>query len=216
MARKRTKRRPWTDAELYRVVEFYPEIPTHELAKVLGRSCSAVYWAAYGLGLRKSQAFCASPASGRTTGRQGIGTRFPKGHRPWNKGMKGFDAGGRSKETRFKKGHRPQTWRPVGSYRYSHGYLQQKITDTGYPPRDWKAVHVLLWEKHHGPVPDGHVVIFKNGRKDDIRIENLELLTRGENMRRNSFWNNYPPELAKVIQLRGALNRQINQREAPP
>ncbi|MCS8378253.1 HNH endonuclease, partial [Pseudomonas aeruginosa] len=61
--------------------------------------------------------------------------------------------------TRFKKGQKPHTWLPVGSTRISaDGYLQRKISDTGYPPRDWKGIHILLWEEHFGPIPTGHCV----------------------------------------------------------
>ena len=56
--------------------------------------------------------------------------------------------------------------------------------------------------------------MFKPGRKttDPARItaDGLELVTRAELMRRNSYHNNYPKEVALLIQLKGALNRKIN------
>ena len=87
--------------------------------------------------------------------------------------------------------------------------LDRKVSDTGYPPRDWRGVHLLLWEEHHGSVPPGHAVVFKNGNKADIRIENLELITRRELMARNTV-HNLPKPLAQLVQLRGALVRKIN------
>lgn len=109
--------------------------------------------------------------------------RFEKGGSSWNKGTH-FKAGGRSAETRFEKGHKPQTWVPIGSEAYSKdGYLKRKVRDdapAGMSRKNWKFVHVILWEEHHGPVPDQHAVIFRNGDRADIRIENLALVSRQE------------------------------------
>lgn len=77
---------------------------------------------------------------------------------------------------------------------------------------NWEFLHTALWRQHHGAIPRGHAVVFRNGDKTDIRIDNLELVTRTELMRRNSYHTNYPPEIRQCIQLRGALNRKINAR----
>ena len=48
---------------------------------------------------------------------------------------------------RFKPGNRPWTHRPVGAQRITKdGYLQRKVSDTGYTPRDWTGEHILMWE----------------------------------------------------------------------
>src|SRR4051812_2127149 len=36
--------------------------------------------------------------------------------------------------------------------------------------------HILVWEQHHGPVPDGFQIHHDNENKLDNRIENLKLL----------------------------------------
>lgn len=138
---------------------------------------------------------------------------------PWNKGRP-FDAGGRSVDTRFRAGNRPQTWVPIGSRRVnSDGVLDRKITDTGYAPRDWRAVHRMVWEAAHGDVPPGHVVVFRPGRRTtveaDITLDAVELVSRAELMRRNSV-HRLPREVAQAVQLIGAVNRQINERKAQP
>jgi hypothetical protein len=96
------------------------------------------------------------------------------------------------------------------------GYLQRKVSDTGHGATDWRAVHALVWESAHGPIPKGSVVIFKPGRKTTdesaIAADGLECLSRAELMRRNSVHSKYPPEIARLVQLRGAINRQINKR----
>lgn len=198
--------RAWTDAEERRLRHFYPDIVTPALARGMGRSIPSINGKAGALGLRKSAAFFAAAASGRLRGDRGGAFRFAKGHTPWNKGRKGLSLGGMA--TRFQKGNRPHTWRPVGSERWAEGYLQRKVTDTGYTPRDWRQVHVMLWEAEHGPVPQGHAVVFLDGDRRNIRLENLELVSRAELMRRNSI-HNLPPALKEVIQLRGRLNRRI-------
>lgn len=37
--------------------------------------------------------------------------------------------------------------------------------------------HRVVWEEHHGPIPEGYHVHHKNGDKRDNRIENLEVLS---------------------------------------
>jgi hypothetical protein len=52
---------------------------------------------------------------------------------------------------------------------------------------------------------------FRDGDKTNLSIENLELITRAELMRRNSI-HNYGPEIAQLGQLKGALLRQIRRK----
>ena len=207
-------KRRWTSQEIEVLRAEYPDRKTVLVAKKLGRSERSVFAKAAALGLQKTEEYLASPDACRLRRGQGRGIqhRFPKGHTPWNAGRKGWSAGGKSRETRFKKGEKPWTWKPIGSERVTKdGTLQRKVSDTGYPPRDWVAVHALLWREANGEIPEGHIVVFRNGDKSDIRMDNLELITRAENMRRNSY-HNYPKEIATLIQLRGAINRQINKR----
>jgi hypothetical protein len=209
--------RPWTAADLAILRRDYPHQHTAELAAKLRRPLPATYARANGLGLRKSAEYLATDKSGRTFkgGKRGQVTQFKPGQTSWNKGMR-YVAGGRSAETRFRKGNRPHTWVPVGSYRINgDGYLDRKVTDNGRGPRDWIGVHRLVWIDANGPVPPGHVVVFKPGRRTTelagITLDALELVTRQELMARNTL-HRYPKPIAQAIQLRGALNRQINKR----
>lgn len=201
----------WSREEIEYLVTHFPHRRTEEICRELGRTYSGVSQKARNIGLRKTAEFLSSESSGRTNLIEGGKKhRFQKGHKTWNKG-KQFDSGGRSHETRFKKGNKPQTWKPVGTERVNRdGILERKISDTR-SKRDWRPVHVLLWEKHNGPVPRGWIVVFKDKNRSKIKIENLECITRAENMKRNGTWN-HPPEIAKTIHLRGVLNRQINKR----
>lgn len=210
--------RPWTPAELEVLRSRYPHDRTSDLAKALDRPLAATYARANGLGLRKTPEYLASDKSGRTFkgGKRGQATQFKPGQASWNKGTH-WKAGGRSAETRFRKGNRPHTWVPIGTYRVNgDGYLDRKVTDDGRGPRDWIAVHRLVWIEQNGPVPAGHVVVFKQGRRttdlEQITPDSVELITRQELMKRNTL-HRYPKPIAQLIQLRGALNRQINKRD---
>jgi hypothetical protein len=131
----------------------------------------------YGLSLTVSQVVTYLKNHKIKSGRNG---KFPRNGQPWNKGIK-YIAGGNSQRTQFKKGRKPHTWKPVGYIRTTtDGYREIKISDTGITRRDYVGLHRLEWEKHHGPVPKGHVVIFKDGNKQNTHISNLECLSRAE------------------------------------
>lgn len=109
--------------------------------------------------------------------------QFKKGHTPWCKGMKGLNFGG--KETQFGKGKEHNKYLPIGSEVVeSTGYTLVKIGD----PDVWARKHYLEYEKHHGEVPEGHLVIFADSDKSNFNKENLILVTRGQ-LRRLSHEN---------------------------
>ena len=101
--------------------------------------------------------------------------RFKPGHVPHNKGKPKYWQGGEA--TQFKAGHMPQNYRPIGSERVTaDGYLEIKVSD----PKTWRGKHIVLWEDAFGPVPDGHVVLFADGDKANVSLENLLLISRRE------------------------------------
>lgn len=203
------KAKPWTTHDIDMLRQRYPHEPTAALAADLGRSARAIYEKAYRLRLRKTPEFLVSGMAGRLDGIRGGATRFKPGNTPWNKGIH-FKSGGRSAETRFKKGNKPPHWQPVGAERLSkEGYLQRKLTDTGYPPRDWVPVHHIVWRDAGRDIPPGFRLVFINGDKTDIRLDNLQLVSLADNMRRNSC-HNLPKPLAEIVQLRGVITRKIN------
>lgn len=214
-------RRRWAEWELQLLRTHFADSRTIDIALALGRAYSGVARKALLLGLSKSAAFQASELSGRLGTRPvqpGIANRFQPGQAAWNKGAH-YQPGGRCAQTQFKPGRAAEdayNYRPIGSLRVSRdGYLERKTTDdpARHPVRRWEPVHRLVWEAAHGPVPAGHVVVFKPGRRstelDAITLDALELLTRQQLMARNSF-HRYGPEVAQVVQLRAALSRRIN------
>lgn len=202
--------------------EFYPRLRAQDMAEVLKRSVSSVHQRADKLGLSKSEEFKESDKSGRIQrGRSNpemIATQFKPGLVPWNKGRE-YHAGGRCAETQFKKGrpaHEARNYVALGSHRLcADGYLERKITDDPsiVRARRWVAVHRLVWEAAHGPIPKGHLVRFREGMKttalEEITTDRLECITRAEHARRNHP-RNHSPELGRLVQLKGAITRQVN------
>lgn len=203
--------RAWTEAE-YRILrESYADRSTSEIADQLCRSESSVYQQARKLGLEKS---LEAKARTRFSGNEGHAHRFSKGNQPWNKGKKGWQAGGDAEKTKFKPGNRPQTWKPVGTVRVNKdGIIEIKVSDTRQKS-DWQGLHRIIWEKNHGPIPEGHIVVFRDGNRRNFADENLESIDRAENVRRNSI-HRYPRELKQVMRLSKRLQREIAEHEKP-
>ncbi len=217
--RFRAGKRLWSPEDDAVMVTRYPHEPTPVIATGLRRTATAVYARAAVLGLSKSPAYLASPAACRLRRGDHVGaaSRFPKGHVPANKGLRrpGWSRG-RMKETQFKKGTRQgravDVYKPIGTERISKdGYLERKISEARPFQRRWRAVHRLMWEAENGHVPTGHALVFKNGDKTDVRLDNLECISRRELMARNTV-HNLPAPLPETIQLLGALNRKIRRR----
>lgn len=219
-AAARPQRRRWTPEDVRVVRDRYPHEPTSAIARDLGRPFYTVYRTAARLGLRKTAEYLASPAACRLRRGDPVGApyRFRKGHVPANKGLRrpGY-APGRMAQTQFKKGQRPHTWVPIGTEVVDRdGYRKRKVSDNRKLESrfNWRYVHVLVWERaHRRRVPPGHAIAFRNGNKADLRLANLELVSRRAVMLRNSV-HQLPKALADVIQLRGALVRRIREATA--
>jgi hypothetical protein len=99
---------------------------------------------------------------------------FKPGMDPWNKGVKGLRF---SKASEFKKGNLPQNYLPVGTERISKdGIIEVKFKD----PNRWRSKHSVIYEQHHGAIPKCHVVIFVDGDRANLSIDNLVLVSRAE------------------------------------
>lgn len=218
----------WSPADVRALKKRYPHEATEKIARELGWSAASVYAKAHNMGLRKTEEFMASEAykaplrMHALTDQRCIAGRFKKGRVPANKGSRrpGY-APGRTAETQFKKGRpacQARNYVPIGTEKYDvkRKTIVRKITDDPalFPVARWRPVHVIVWEAVNGPVPKGHIVRFKKGMKTlvsaDISIEQLQLVTLAENMRLNSFHNNYPKEVGLAIQAKAYLTRAIN------
>ncbi|KRG69249.1 hypothetical protein ABB29_12170 [Pseudoxanthomonas dokdonensis] len=220
----RRSSRSWTSDQIESLKINFADWPTYLVAFVCGHSYSATAAKAAQLGLKKSAEFLQGPSSGRLDGKRGSACRFQKGHGTWNKGTKGVTGTHPNcRRTQFRKGDRrgaaSRNYVPIGTTRITRdGMLERKITDDPeiYPARRWVAVSRLVWEAQYGVIPSGHAVVFKKGMATTdeacITTDALELVSRAELMRRNSYHTRYPKEVGRLIQLKGALNRKINAR----
>jgi hypothetical protein len=215
----------WSDDDLDFLRAHYPDTPTRKLAEVMNRKERSVYEKANHLGLRKSHEYLSSPAACRLGHGQGGATRFMPGHVPANKGLKrpGW-APGRMRETQFKKGERSgkaaKNWRPVGTILTdADGYLRIKVREgrcgeaAGFGNvRIWPLMQRHVWEQAYGPIPASHAVVFRDRNKTHVTLDNLELVTRAELMKRNSI-HRYPKELSNTIMLLGAIKRKLREHD---
>lgn len=213
-----SSRRNWSADQEQLLTQLYPDTPMPELIKRLGFTASAIYQKARNLGLRRSPEYLASEHACRLRTGDNVGAeyRFKAGQQPWNAGMHGWQAGGRSAETRFKSGtingSAAERLKPAGFERVTDdGILQRKIRADGPPHRRWQSVHEIIWEEHNGPRPAGHLVVFKDGNRRNFSPDNLELISRAENCRRNSI-HRYPPELKQAIRRLKKLKRTIEEK----
>lgn len=107
-----------------------------------------------------------------------VGGRFKKGHVPNNKGKHmTLEQYRKCKRTMFKKGNIPFNYKPIGSERIDRdGYTYIKVAE----PNKWKLKHRVLWENNNGPIPEKHKLIFADGDRQNICLENLILVSYTE------------------------------------
>lgn len=194
----------WTPQMIRLMKKLYHNHSCEEIGKLIGKKASAVQSKGYAMGLRKSPEWLR---------KRSLKTAFKKGHTPSNKGKKWDEIMSKEKQeksrsTCFKKGQQVWNHKPVGYERKTKdGYWEVKVAE----PRTFKAKHRLLWERHHGPIPKGVNIVFIDGNTDNVTIENLRAETMVEKFNRCcSIHTTLPPELRELVQLKGALARQIN------
>lgn len=116
---------------------------------------------------------------------------FQKGHAPGNKGKKLEEYVGperaaeikkRIAPTQFKKGEPPANELPVGAIVVnSQGFKLRKRQMEGDLWERWEFLHRAVWREHNGPIPDGMMVIFRDGNRLNCDISNLALISKSEN-----------------------------------
>lgn len=187
------------------IKENYLDLPIKALGNLIGRSYT-------GVNTRLRQLGLVIPQELRDE-RKKIGM-FRKGSVPPNKGKKmSPEVYEKAKHTFFQKNHIPHNakndWEEA-KCRDSSGRTYWRIKLPGKRKLVYK--HIWLWEEEYGKVPKGYNIIFKNGDSLDCRIDNLECISNAELMSKNSL-HRFPEDLKKIIQLKGALKRQINKIE---
>ncbi len=173
----------WSEAEVDILKQYYPVSPQTAYGMI---KITFPGWERGYVALR------AKAKAMRLSNMHNIGGHFVKGHIPWNKGKK-VPIQDNAIKTQFKPGNIPANHRPVGSIvvrsrrnRFKRSgdpvkYQWIKIAE----PNKWELLHRYLWKKEHGEFPKGKIIVFKNGNPLECCIDNLEAITRRENMIRN-------------------------------
>lgn len=105
-------------------------------------------------------------------------SRFPKGHNPWNKALKGIHL---SPKSEFKAGHNMTPSLPIGSVTIRtdkcgslRAWIKMKC--------GWDYRARIVYMAKHGEIPEGYVVHHIDGNTLNDRPENLQALTRAEHI----------------------------------
>lgn len=202
----------YTDHEIQIIREMYPDHYSIEVAERLGRPLDSVYRKAAALRVKKSEAFVLRELKTRQAERLrivGEHARFQKGALPHNKGIKmSEELYEKCKSTMFKKGIIPPNKKPEGSERYDQeGFTLVKVG------AKYVHKHRHIYEQEHEiEIPGGYVVAFADGNKQNFDISNLVLITRAENMIRNTI-HRYPKELKSIIRLTSKLKKIIHEKQ---
>ena len=100
----------------------------------------------------------------------GMPSRFGYGRIPPNKGKKV------KPPSPFKPGNTIRCV-PIGSEFINYkGYTFLKIAQ----PSVWRRKHIVIWEASNGPVPKDHMILFADGNKSNMNLDNLLLVSRRE------------------------------------
>ena len=203
--------------------KLFPAISSDMMARVLRRSRKAISARAHAMGLSKSLEHMQREYALRVERSKAHPNTIKPGARPWNLGLRGVTGvHPNNRANQFRpgqlSGQAAQNYVPVGTTAInSDGLLKKKWTDDPHltPHQRWRPVHVMVWEAAHGPVPPGHIVVFKQPSlhttvEHEITLDKIECISRAENMRRNSYWTNLPREVAQLYRIKGQLHRRLN------
>lgn len=113
-----------------------------------------------------------------------VGGQFQKGNISHNKGKKWCEfmsAQGQenSRKTCFKKGNIPHNHKLIGSERITkYGYIEIKIAE----PNKWQLKHRYIYEQAYGAIPKGNKLIFLDGNKLNISLDNLQVISNEQSL----------------------------------
>ena len=162
----------WTEAQWQFLLEMYKGRTYIELANLINEKFAIsitpkqVKTRLYRQGIRKG----------------GAGGKYEKGHTPWNKGNKMHFYN--LPKSCYKKGHVSLNRKEVGSERVNRdGYWEVKVGN----PSCWKLKHRVIYEEHYGEIPHRYAIIFLDGDKTNLNIENLAAVSQAELLKMNYF-----------------------------
>lgn len=103
----------------------------------------------------------------------------------------------------------------------------------------WELYHRYLWEQEYGPIPDDHIVRFKDNDPTNLDLDNLELVSRTQHGQEAMTKNGHPskdlkhnyvkammvrfkgfkeedisPEMVELYRAQLLLNREIKKQQS--
>ncbi len=194
--------KPFTKNEDKYIKENYLTITIGNIAKQLNRSTTGVRHAMKRMGLvlpkdilEARKTMCC----------------FKKGSISANKGKKQSEymspeAIARSIPFRFQKQHLPHNAKYNGhEHLTKDGYIEVRVA-----LRKYVLKHKLIWEAANGKMPPKHCIWYKDGNKQNVTLDNLEMISQAENLRRNQeSFRSLPPEIQEAQGLINKINRKI-------
>jgi hypothetical protein len=205
----------YTISLIKKIQKRYPNEDTKELAEELGLPIDRIYYIANKHKFKKSQAYLDNwKLSGR--GRMiehGKAHRFKKGHKSWNKDKSPKDympseSYDKIKTTQFKKGNLPTNTKHDGAISLRHDKTGVKYYYIRIAKAKWVLLHQKIYQDVYGPIPKSHIIVFKDRNPLNVTLENLECITRIENMHRNSL-HRLAPEIKQTIRVLTKLKKTI-------
>ena len=201
----------WTEKEIKFLTDNYSDMNTADISTILNRPLSGVYGKAYTMGLKKSKEYLAVmlEREAKKLSEFGKNYQFKKGNVPYNYGQKmSTIIYEKLQKTMFKKGQKPHNTRKEGEESKSKdGYTYVKVADN-----DWRLKHRVVYENLNGPIPADHIVVFKDNNLTNFDINNLLLISKADNMLRNTI-HQYPEPVQEIIKLNNKLKKQINAKQ---
>lgn len=211
ITRKVHARKPWTDRQLNYLRRHYADATMEQLVKGTGHPADCIWDKAAALGLKKSREYMQELGRRCSESMYSKAHRFQPGHAPANKGKKEHEfrspeSIAKCRQTQFKAGRQPHNTRPVGyeSIR-SDGYVYMKVEGE----RHMVMKHRYVYEQHHGPVPDGHCVSFRDGNRLNCSPDNLFLISREDNARRTVSRETPEQKAARIAKTQAKRNKSI-------
>ena len=109
--------------------------------------------------------------------KNGMKNKVPKGFEPWNKGLQ------------IGNSHIHNLKNVGDEYINSDGFVMIKLDN----PTRWVHKHRYLYEQTFGEIPKDKVLIFLDGNKQNLNLDNLKCITRKQLIKMNQnklFFNN--------------------------
>ena len=186
------------------IKERYPFEPTKKIADDLNLTESQVYNRAFAMRIKKDPVYLRSTQfpPGYLGGKA---TQFKKGQIPPNKGQKmSKEVYEKVSATMFKKGSVPSNTQPTGTINKRKDTNGKFYSYIKVANQNWQLLNRYLWEQNFGKIPPGMIVTFKDNNEDNFEISNLELISKKENMQRNTM-HQYPLEIKQILILKNKL-----------